>query len=99
MAKRKIIWSSKARIKLYEILEYFIDRNKSPAYSNQLLARFYKELKLLNKYPYLGLKTDLDSVRGLIIQDYILFYEVTETYIIVHTIWDSRQNIENLKIK
>jgi len=53
----------------------------------------------LIKQPDLGIKTEIESVRGLIIGDYILFYEVNETKIIVHTLWDCKQNPDELKIK
>jgi addiction module RelE/StbE family toxin len=99
MAKRKIVWSHRARIKLYEILKYYNDRNKSNRYSEKLYQRFNKELRLLYKHPDLGIKTEIESVRGLIIGDYILFYENTDEMIIVHTLWDNRQNSDSLKIK
>jgi len=56
-------------------------------------------LSLLDKHPEMGIKTDYESIRGLIIEDFMLFYEVTSTSIIVHTLWDSRQNPKELKIK
>jgi plasmid stabilization system protein ParE len=99
MVKRKIVWSHRARIKLYEILKYFADRNKSKTYSEKLYRKFNKELRLLYKHPELGIKTEIDSVRGLIIGDYIIFYEDTVDKIIVHSIWDSRQNPDDLNIK
>ena len=98
MAKRVIVWSHKARIKLFGILTYFADRNKSKIYSEKLYRRINKELKLLVKQPDLGIKTEIDSVRGLIIGDYILFYEVTADKIIIHTLWDCKQNPHDLKI-
>ena len=97
MAKRKIVWSHRARIKLIEILTFFADRNKSKIYSERLYKRINKELKLLVKQPNLGIKTEIDSVRGLIIGDYILFYEITSDKIIIHTLWDSKQNPQDLK--
>ena len=99
MAKRKIIWSNRAKIKRYEILKFYIDRNKSHTYSIKLNRRINKELRLLIKYPDLGIKTDIEGVRGLIIENFILFYELDKNVIIVHYIWDSRQDPENLIIK
>ena len=99
MASRKIIWSKRARIKRYEILSYYIDRNKSNTYSIKLNHRINKELQLLTEYPNLGIKTDIMGVRGLIIENFILFYELNKNIIIVHYIWDSRQNPEELIIK
>jgi plasmid stabilization system protein ParE len=99
MEKRKIIWSQRATIKLFEILDFYTNRNKSKSYSAKLYKRFTKELNLLRKQPELGRTTDDESVRGLIIEEFILFYEITEDRIIVHTVWDCRQNPEDLRIK
>ena len=92
MAKRKIVWSDRAKKRLYRILEFYIERNKSKSYSIKLYKLLNKEVKLLLKYPDLGLKTSEESVRGLIIDTYIIYYEVTEDKIIIHTIWDCRQD-------
>ena len=99
MAKRKIVWSHRARIKLLMILEFYTERNKSKTYSKKLYTKFNKELSLLLKQPEIGIKTELETVRGLIVDEFILFYEVTSEMIIVHTLWDSRQNPTELKIK
>jgi len=99
MARRKIVWSNRAMERLYNILEFYIARNKSKEYSKKLYKLINKEIKLLIKYPELGLKTSEELVRGLIIQDYIIYYEIGEDKIIIHTIWDSRQNPEIKKIK
>jgi len=99
MAKLKIVWSHRAKIKLFEILDYYTNRNKSSIYSIKLYKKFKKELFLLIKQPEIGLKTDFENVRGLIVGKFILFYEVTPEMIIVHTVWDCRQNPDNLIIK
>jgi toxin YoeB len=99
MAKRKIVWSDRAKKRLYGILEFYIARNKSKSYSIKLYKLFYKEVKLLLKYPDLGLKTSEGSVRGLIIDTFIIYYEVTDDKIIIHTIWDSRQDPDSKIIK
>jgi len=99
MVKRKIVWSNRAKIKLFEILEFYNERNKSTTYSKKLYKRFTKELILLKKQPEIGIKTDLDNVRCLIVEDFILFYEIYPEMIVVHTVWDCRQNPESLKIK
>lgn len=99
MAKRKIVWSHRARIKLFMILEFYSERNKSKCYSKKLYTRFNKEVSLLLKQPEIGIKTEFSNVRGLIVDEFILFYEVTSDMIIVHSIWDSRQNPTDLKIR
>lgn len=99
MAKRKIVWSNRARKRLYGILDFYIERNKSKTYSNKLQKLISKEVKLLLKHPDLGLKTTENTTRGLIIENYIIYYEITEDKIMIHTIWDSRQNPDNKIIK
>jgi len=99
MAKCKIVWSNRAKKRLYGILDFYIERNKSKTYSNKLQKLISKEVKLLLKHPDLGLKTTEDTTRGLIIENYIVYYEITEDKIIIHTIWDSRQNPDNKIIK
>ena len=99
MAKRKIVWSNRSRIRLYAILDFYIVRNKSIVYSIKLQKLISKEVNLLLKQPDLGLKTSEDSTRGLIIENYIVYYEITDDKIIIHTIWDNRQNPDNKIIK
>jgi len=99
MAQRKIIWSRRATIKLYSILEFYILRNKSKTYSTKLYTKINKEIRLLKNNPDLGIKTTDETIRGLIVEYYIIYYQVTENEIIIHSIWDSRQNPENKIIK
>jgi plasmid stabilization system protein ParE len=99
MAQRKIIWSKRTTIKLYSILEFYILRHKSKTYSTKLYTKINKEIKLLQNNPELGIKTTEETIRGLIVESYIIYYQVTENEIIIHTIWDSRQNPENKIIK
>ena len=99
MAKRKIVWSNRAKIRLFAILDFYIVRNNSKTYSIKLQKLISKEVNLLLKQPDLGLKTSEDTTRGLIIENYIVYCEITDDKIIIHTIWDSRQNPDNKIIK
>lgn len=53
MAK-KIIWSLTAQIDRKEILSYWIDRNKSSAYSKKLNLLFNDAAKIIAKLPNIG---------------------------------------------
>jgi len=90
MVKRKIVWSHRARIKLYEILKFYNDRNKSNTYSKKLYSRINKELGLIKRQPEIGIRTEIELVRGLIIGDYIIFYQNYMDKIVVHSVWDCR---------
>lgn len=91
MAKQ-VIWSKRAQLDRKEILEYWINRNKSNLYSKKLDANFKDNLKLIGEFPHVGKQTDDGKARVKIVKDYLLFYEETEDTIVVLSIWDSRQN-------
>ena len=99
MVKRKIIWSNRAQIKLYGILEFYIERNKSKVYSKKLYRILYKELKILLKHPGLGIKTDFDNVYCIIIGDYMIYYELVNEGVFVHAIRDCRQDPHDRQLK
>ena len=99
MAKGRIIWSHMARIKLTQILEFYNERNQNNNFSAKLYREIQKSLKLLLKQPSLGIKTNEKSIRALIVGDYIIFYETSKNDIIIHTLWDCRQNPKDLVIR
>ncbi|MDD4672668.1 MAG: type II toxin-antitoxin system RelE/ParE family toxin [Bacteroidales bacterium] len=99
MVKRKIVWSNNAKTKLFKILEYYTERNKSATYSKKLYKKLFEKLVLLEKQPEIGIKTDYEGIRGLIVDEYILFYEIYPDMLVVHTIWDCRQNPNSLVIE
>ena len=92
MVKRKIIWTLKAKNQLFSILEYFAKRNKSKTYSLKLHKKIKSEILITLKQPNIGKQTDVLNIRGLIIENYIVFYELLDTNIIILNIWDCRQN-------
>jgi len=98
MAKREIIWTNISEIQLHEILDFYTNRNKSGAYSKKLYLKFKTELKTVATNPEVGIKTRLDQIRGIIIDDYILFYEILENKILILKVWDCRQNPDTLNI-
>jgi plasmid stabilization system protein ParE len=96
MAKRKIVWSSGAKLDLFKILDFYIKRNGTATYSRKLNSTIRGTLKLLVKTPDIGVQTDVQNVRNLPEGDYSIFYEIKPDRIEIITIWDNRQNPENL---
>ena len=96
MVKRKIIWTLKAKNQLFSILEYFAETNKSKTYSLKLHKKIKSEILVILKQTNIGKQTDILNIRGLIIENYIVFYELLDSNIIILNIWDCRQNPENL---
>ena len=99
MVKRKIIWSPRAKTDLFNILDFYFQRNGNKVYSSKLNANLQKSIRLLETHPEIGVQTDIDNVRNLIHGDYEIFYEIKIKSIEVVTIWDCRLNPEKLKIK
>nr|WP_315257311.1 type II toxin-antitoxin system RelE/ParE family toxin [uncultured Flavobacterium sp.] len=97
MAARRIVWTTPAKLQLKAIFEYFNFRNKSKLYSLKLNRLIQTELKILLQQPTIGKKTDSINVRGLLIENYYIFYEINETHIIILSVWDTRQNPKRLK--
>lgn len=94
----EIVWSPTAQQKRKEILSYWKERNSSDSYSRKLNSLFIKAVKQLSKFPYIGRSSDIEGVRVKIVRDYLLFYQVKENAVEILTIWDSRQDPEELKI-
>jgi plasmid stabilization system protein ParE len=103
MAKYKIEWSIEARLDLIDILEYYLERNKSAVYSNKLNSKIKRSLKLIAQNPLIGIKSEIESVRALITGDYQIIFETTDNLIVVLMIWDCRRDpgdkIIDLRIK
>jgi len=91
MAKRKIAWTQKANAERKDILEYWINKNKSKTYSIKLNKLFVESLKILSEHPNIGRQTSDNNTRVRIVRDYLIFYEVTKTEIIIQSIWDGRR--------
>lgn len=95
----QVIWSPLAQQKRKDILKYWIEHNGSNTYSIKLNYLFKEATHLLSKFPNIGRTSDIQGVRVKIVRDYLLFYEITESTIVILTIWDNRQNRQELKIK
>lgn len=98
MAKQRIIWSPRAKLDLYNILDFYIKRNDSKTYSIKLNLNLRKSVMLIEKYPRIGVQTDVSGIRILIKGDYAIFYEIKAESIEIVSIWDCRQNPESTDI-
>ena len=61
---RKIIWTVKAQSDRKFILSYWIERNKSLAYSKKLNKQFKEATALLKIYPDAGQKINRENTKG-----------------------------------
>jgi len=92
MAKRKIVWINSAKFELKEILIYWTKKTKSKTYSKKLIILFSEAVNLLSQHPKIGRTTTDENIRISIVRNYLIFYEVTETELIILSIWDARRD-------
>ena len=98
MDKLKIIWSNRAIKRLYGILELCYQSNKSKIDTKKLYLLFHKQVKILLKFPEIGLHTSEEFIMEHIFDDYIISYQITEDKIIIHSVWKNKQSTDNKTI-
>lgn len=96
---KEIIWSATAEEEKNEILRFWVVHNQSPTYSIKLDEQINKAIELLPYYPFMGRKTDFGKVRLIVVENCLVFYEATETQILIMSICDGRQDPEKIKTR
>mgnify|MGYP001439585366 CR=1 FL=1 len=99
----KTIISRYAEDDLVEIIEYYHVKNE--IYSQKLLLALEERVEELKEYPERGRivpeleKQNILEYGELIEGNYRIIYAIEDKNVIIHTIIDSRRNIEELLIK
>lgn len=96
MVKRFVIWTRTADQQFFDILEYWVNRNKSNTYSTKLINRVELLTNQISKTPYMFRLTDFKDTRVATLGHFSIFYKITDHEIIITTFWDNRQNPEKL---
>lgn len=98
MAPKEIRWTLKAIHDKMNILDYWVQRNKSKRYSQKLDKLFDRVVELTAKNPEAGKTTDYKNIRIRIVRHYLIFYLIHEDYIEVIRIWDARRDSRKLDL-
>lgn len=96
---RRIVWTSRADALFMQILEFYVHKNKSKSYSRKLNREVNELIHLISLYPFLGTQTDDERIKAFIKGYFKIFYEVKTEEIVVHLVWDTRQNPNNLPLR
>ncbi len=96
MAKRNVIWTRTADLQFVGILEYWVKRNKSAAYSKKLVKLVSDRTKQIADEPLMHKATDFKDVRVASLGNFSIYYKVREKEIIITAFWDNRQDPEKL---
>ncbi len=92
MAEKPIIWSERAISELQQILEFYPERNGNTDYSFKILDKTENLLETLKKNESIGRLTNNKKTKVVVMDSYLIFYEVQKQQIEVFSFWDNRQN-------
>ena len=87
---KPVVWSQNAKNDLKRIKKFYDTRNQSSTFSKKLLKTFRDSAKLIENFPLLSIPTEYDGVRGFVILEYIIFYEILSELILILIVWDLR---------
>lgn len=96
MAQRAVKWTRTADVQYVGILEYWAKRNNSPSYPKKLIKAVSERTKQLAESPFLYKRTDFSDTRVTSINNFSMFYKVTDEAIIITAFWDNRQDPNTL---
>ena len=96
MAKKSVVWTETAIKQRRKILKYWTIRNKSTAYSEKLIILIYERVHLISNYPEAGKATNHLDTREAAMGNFSIYYKNESTRIVITSLWDNRQNPENL---
>ena len=89
----EVKWTTSAHRDLVRLYEFLAPVNKSAA--KKAVKQLVDQAKLLHSHPLLGVELDAyvpRNVRRLLIGEYELRYEVTETVLYVLRLWHTKED-------
>lgn len=96
MAKKEVIWTKKAEIQMFTIMDYYAERNKSDVYSLKLKKAIDLKLSKINQPVSLPQKTSIENVFYFIQKHISIFFSIENNKIFVILAWDERRNPKDL---
>ena len=96
----QIKWTSKASKEKADALKFWIENNKSDAYSRKIHLQSKKALNLLKENPFIGQELfDIKEVRYVVIlRKFSIFYRIVGNSIEILSFWDGHRNPDDFKI-
>lgn len=76
MVAYKIIWTEKANRDRQNILNFWIQHNKSKIYSLKLHKLLISTIQEIAKRPDIGRLSEFENVRVKIVRQYLIFYSI-----------------------
>ena len=93
----KIIWTQKANQQFNDVLDYWIERNKSNVYALKLIDETDDKLKFISLHPLASVATNHPNTKKCAMGNYSIVYKMSDDTIFVTAFWDNRQNPDKLE--
>lgn len=94
MVRKAVIWSERASYEFREVLEFYTKRNGNASYSFKILSKTDDLLEVLSSNEFIGRPTKNRKTRVVVMDVYLIFYEIHENRIEILSFYDNRQNPE-----
>lgn len=94
MASIKVEWTKRAEKEFLNALDNHISRNKSNRYSEKLIDKVELSIERISLFPGIGRIADDQKRRIVVIDSYLLIYELRNEIIYIDSFWNSYQNPE-----
>lgn len=83
MAKRNVVWTRTADIQFVEVLEYWVKRNKSTAYSKKLVTLVKERTSQIAEKPFIYKQINFKDIRAASMGNFSIYYKVLDKEIII----------------
>lgn len=98
MGKKKVIWTRKADVQLFSIMDYYAERNKSDFYSLKLERDINLKLSSLDFTIALPQKTSVENLFYFTHNHISVFFTFEKNSITVKFVIDERRNPNRIKV-
>ncbi|MCX6236728.1 MAG: type II toxin-antitoxin system RelE/ParE family toxin [Bacteroidia bacterium] len=92
MAKRNVVWTETAAKQRREVLRYWIKRNGSTSYAEEIIRLTADRIQIILRRPESFKSTTYPETRESAMGHFSLFYKLTEDKLIITAFWDNRQD-------
>jgi hypothetical protein len=92
MGKKKVIWTKKAEIQMFAIMDYYANRNKSDSYSLKLKRAIDIKLSKIDFNVTLPKKASVKNIFYFVCNHISVFFTIESDNLYIILIWDERRN-------
>ncbi len=99
MAPKEVVWADSTKLQLSTVLEFYFFRNGNADYSLKLVDEVDDLLKTLSKSEFIGRLTSNKFTRVIVMDVFLIYYEISGEKIEIVSFRDNRQDPKNNKVK